>query len=67
MSREIEEGLLPDPEEVGPCNLLEESVPELSKNRHTGLGCGKSENPFLAKEQHGLEPQAERGHDAFRN
>lgn len=30
VSREIEEGLLPDPEEVGPCNLLEESVPELS-------------------------------------
>lgn len=58
---------MPNPEEVGPCSLLEESVPELSHNRHAGFGCGKSGNPFLAKEQQGLEPQAERGHNAFRN
>lgn len=42
-------------------------VPELSHNRYAGLGYGKRGNPFLAKEQHGLDPQAERGHDAFRN
>lgn len=58
---------MPDLEEVGQYSLLEELVPELSHNRHAGLGCGKSGIPFLAKLLHGLEPQAERRHNAFRN
>lgn len=48
----LEEDFLPDLEEVGQGSLLEESEPELSPNRHVGLGHGKSGNPFLAKEQH---------------
>lgn len=58
MLRGTKEGL--SPHLGGHCNLLEESGPELSPNRHTGLGQGRGK-PILAKKQGGLSPKLREG------